>query len=1028
MEKAGLRKLLLVVTLMAAIQGVAKSQSITATLDAPPAVRMRFADLWSVTVSNHTLERVDLELIASIRDPSGEVALIARATGPSLRGGESRRLRVGDLRSLKIVEISSGLKSAMERTGLLPDGAWRFCIEVNAPRQGESRDCRDMQLGSALPPVLLAPYDNAEVTDRQVAWSWFMQSRTTSGQEVRCNLAVVEILPGQTPEEALRVNPVLIRRKDLKGAAWQADPAIRPFRSGHRYAWRIQAVTGDSLELCTSEIWSFTYRDPADGTLRPPAPGRDYRPAQSESPIKPATIPDPPADTVDRLPRFPEPVVPHRTPSPRGTSAGGLLDDPDKPAPAPKQEVDPSSPEDMPEFPLPNDADSTDAPVDGETAAIDTDSSTRQNGSVIPLPGTPVEELPVDDQAIIGDTVPLRFSAVTRLIVERASRPGRLAETPASFIRWELAPTLRVYGMPVSISLLLSTERRPKGDGAAFNRGAFQFQRSVGDINIALAQRVRERLEGLGETAPTSDTAVVLGRILDSLAMAIQDTGFPADTVGPAAPPFMREISVDLETLQNMGIVQPTESALLDIPSLGFGVVAPEFGELLMQGVSISGGMAEYNPGIFYAGGAIGTMKREGALLPPAPSTDVDASLSTAFDQLPVARRMVYVGRVGLGRRNGTHVIASGLFARDDAASEGIARLVEELGGEFTPQKNLVAGLSGRIQDDDLRLTLDGEINESLFTDGDEGPTIDSDASNGISGIFGDGARHVGTVADLAWSGRLLWHPGDASRLAIGARYVGPGYRSVGTAGLRTDLFRLDASFDQLLLDRTIVLQGEISHEVSGAALDGGAAGAIDRIALGSDLRLPQLPQISIRYAATGQVRVIEKDSSADTVRTFHRQANATMSYTGRFGTARFGAFVSGSCQDSHSDDAAGRFGTLSLTATGRIGFGSALGAAFTYGLNTTTTGIDSAAAAVPSFGATVFVSPLEAIQAQGTVLIRELGDRRITTISAGASFDLFGLGTLDLHYDRNIVRTNEEDEHLLRATITIGGGTLRSP
>lgn len=1032
MERKGLRRLVLGALLATLLAGVASAQSITTTLDIPSEERLRMADLWNLTVVNQGTAAAALELIATVRDQAGKVALRARAVGPVLRAGEARRMRLRDLRALTITDVSSAMRSALARTGSLPDGEWTICVEAIASGGGSSTDCRDVRIGSALPPVLLAPYDNAEVTDRQVAWSWFMQPRTTSGREIRCNLVVVEVLPGQTPEEALRVNPVLIRKKDLKSAAWQADPAIRPFRSGGRYAWRIQAVTGDSAQVCASEIWSFTYRDPSEESSSPTGSDRSYRSGDREKPVDPSTIPDPPVDSVARRSPGPPPVVPPRTPPSRGGRSGGVIEDPRQsdpstishdssssdnprdPIPSPDdEEIDPDVPPVTPADPT-----TSDMGVEEETETLDTPTTTDPSRRLDPRLGSEIGSLPVDDQATIGDTVPLRLSAITRLTAERTTRTGRLAETPTSFVRWELAPTLRVYGMPISLNLLLSTERKPTDNSTSVDRGALRFQRNIGDINVSLMQRVQRRLDGFLNDPFPSDTAVLLERLLDSLVTAVQDSGFPADTTGTGTSFFMREIGVDLATLQNLGIVQPTETALLDIPSLGFGVVAPGFSELLMQGVSISGGMAEYNPGSFYIGGAIGAMNRDGALLPPQ-SIEVDGSPSIDIDQLPAPRQMIYVGRLGVGRRNGTHLIASGLYAEDDAASEGIARLVEELGGTFRPQKNLVAGLSGRLQNDDLRLALDGEFNASLFVDGDEGPAIEGSEA---SAFFGERGRRAGSVTDLAWRGRLLWQPAAGSRLAVGGRYVGPGYNSVGTAGMRTDLFRVDASIDQLLLDRRIALQGEASHETSGGAVEGGTAGSIDRIALGGDLRLPRLPRLSLRYATTGQRRVIGEEGSMKEVQTIHRQGSVTISHDGRVGAAMLGMFASASYQDSRSDESAGEFSAVGLTATGRIGFGSVLGAALTYGLNTTTTGLDGVTISVPSLGATISASPFETMRVHGTMLARQLGDRRITTLGAGASIDLFGLGTLDIRYDRNIFSSDEKDEDLLRATITIGG------
>src|SRR5688572_25541555 len=58
------------------------------------------------------------------------------------------------------------------------------------------------QGSSTLAPILVEPYDGEDVVENQIAWTWFMQSRTSDGEQIFCDLIVVEVLEGQTAEEA----------------------------------------------------------------------------------------------------------------------------------------------------------------------------------------------------------------------------------------------------------------------------------------------------------------------------------------------------------------------------------------------------------------------------------------------------------------------------------------------------------------------------------------------------------------------------------------------------------------------------------------------------------------------------------------------------------------------------------------------------------------------------------------------------------------------------------------------------------
>lgn len=134
------------------------------------------------------------------------------------------------------------------------------------------------QTPTALAPILVGPYDGKEVEEDIIVWSWFMQPRASNGSPIICDLTLAEILEGQTPEEALRRNPLIINRKNLETSAWQTNFATRDLISGRRYAWRIIAkaeVGGRVTVLSASEIWSFTFRNPIDRMIAESTPSSD---------------------------------------------------------------------------------------------------------------------------------------------------------------------------------------------------------------------------------------------------------------------------------------------------------------------------------------------------------------------------------------------------------------------------------------------------------------------------------------------------------------------------------------------------------------------------------------------------------------------------------------------------------------------------------------------------------------------------------------------------------------------------------
>ncbi len=54
------------------------------------------------------------------------------------------------------------------------------------------------QESSALSPILVEPYDGKEVVNERIVGSWVMQSQASDGEEILCDLVVVEIIEGQS--------------------------------------------------------------------------------------------------------------------------------------------------------------------------------------------------------------------------------------------------------------------------------------------------------------------------------------------------------------------------------------------------------------------------------------------------------------------------------------------------------------------------------------------------------------------------------------------------------------------------------------------------------------------------------------------------------------------------------------------------------------------------------------------------------------------------------------------------------------
>lgn len=706
----------------------------------------------------------------------------------------------------------------------------------------------------ALAPILVEPYDGKEVDADQIIWSWFMQSHAADGEEIFCDIDVVEILPGQTAEEAMRLNPPTIHQANLTTSSWQTPPTVRGLGNGKRYTWQITAKVrrpgSESFRIVSqSELWEFTYHDPTLPT--------------SDSAV--AVVAEaPPVDSM-------------------GVTVG-----------------DPAE------------------RIGGDTVSTEAG----------------------------GEPKPIEISGSVRHTSVSENRRGTLSGTPPRFDRVQIDPTITLFGVPLQLSLLATTESNLRRSD--ISRGAFGSQNVRQGLNLAVQQRVAGEIEELRQGR---DSATV-----DSLrAFAGEDSAVVAERIAQLERLQEREgEELPLGALEELNLLTPEQRTLARFPSFGFGQVAPSFGSLLFEKVTINGGLLEYNPGNLYIAGAAGKVGRE-----VDPSTLPGASEDSALtEQLGDGGidffRNVYALRLGYGRRDESYIALTGLYAEDDEASlslqsilnRPVARFTERLdsAGEVTGvdtviearrvignQRNYGFGGVGRLDRKELGLRLDGEFNLMYFDDDRDRP---AQKLIPLPRALPNMLRTDSALVDFNFALRGDWELPESGlgRVNAGLRYVGGGYRSIGTAGLRADVLRADARYSNVLFERQVRVGTTASYEEAGYK-DSSNTSRIGAVAANLDLRFRGLPVLSLFWSLHDQALETGKRDTAAHSRTHNsiELFNATLSWIQQWrGGLRWSLLASMAAQNGASEgdgpgfvsDSVGVFRTRTFQIDNRLALG----------------------------------------------------------------------------------------------------------
>ena len=216
--------------------------------------------------------------------------------------------------------------------------------------------------------------------------------------------------------------------------------------------------------------------------------------------------------------------------------------------------------------------------------------------------------------------------------------------------------------------------------------------------------------------------------------------------------------------------------------TLEVGKCRPRYGRLALQGIPLSGFNTELNSGIFYAAFATGKIKRA-----------VEATEATD----PVYRQDMLLARLGIGKKQETHVYLTYMQAKDDMESLVSRDVADSL--FIFPASNTIVGLDVKLNADN-KFIIDGEGALSLYTRDLCSPGTDAD----VPEIIDDNCDYnSSSSANFAFSIEPELKL-KTTNISAGVEMIGSGYTTFGNPNLVDDLLEYNAKVQQYFLKRKL--------------------------------------------------------------------------------------------------------------------------------------------------------------------------------------------------------------------------------
>ncbi|MBP6303034.1 MAG: hypothetical protein KBE37_05790 [Bacteroidia bacterium] len=272
--RLGSRAVLYIVLSCLALTGKAQ---VSVQLQPIMPVQLRLTDMWRANVMNSSGEEINAYLKGSVS--YGNTTLIVEGTSQPLVLKPGINVINPASISIRGYEFNPAVNLPnLSSTELFPFGSYVICLKVyNANSSELGASCIEAIIKPLSPPMLLSPYNEAQVHTAYPLLIWSPPTPVPSGMQVQYDLKLVEVLSGQNPADAIQRNFALIQENDLHSNLFQYPVNAVKLEPQKHYAWQVVAK-GDNFLIGTTEVWSFKMVLDTMNAYKLPNPEQFYEP------------------------------------------------------------------------------------------------------------------------------------------------------------------------------------------------------------------------------------------------------------------------------------------------------------------------------------------------------------------------------------------------------------------------------------------------------------------------------------------------------------------------------------------------------------------------------------------------------------------------------------------------------------------------------------------------------------------------------------------------------------------------------
>ncbi len=251
-----LKKLTLIALLLLSLLSYSQ---ITVNVQLPPGGMVYKDQLWNLVLVNNN-NAVDAAISLEIQDATTGQTVLSAVSTSFILGKGIKMINIKDAQPVQYNYLTA------ELTGrYLPLGTYVACYRVIKKDVKEpgplGNECVTIHINPLNPPQLSTPADEAVLDNGYPLFTWLPPGPVDMFDNLNYDLLVTEVLPAQSPAEAILYNTPVYTGNNLRTASQNFTSTFSRLKEGQQYAWQVTARNGSNYSAQT-EVWSFTIKSP----------------------------------------------------------------------------------------------------------------------------------------------------------------------------------------------------------------------------------------------------------------------------------------------------------------------------------------------------------------------------------------------------------------------------------------------------------------------------------------------------------------------------------------------------------------------------------------------------------------------------------------------------------------------------------------------------------------------------------------------------------------------------------------------